>query len=565
MAMSMAHKRALKRRQVGGLPLIHAIAERMNLKAILSDYITPHDNELIPAVDTLILLIYNLTLGKYPLYELTQWVGSHDWRCMGYEQIEPGHFNDDRFGRALDKLYWVDRASLMTTLVVTVIKAFDLDLSRLHNDSTSVKAFGKIPGKTRTEFELKKGHSKDHRPDLKQLVFSLSLSADGGVPVHHKAYAGNRTDDTTHIETWSCLRALQRTPSFLYVGDAKLCTDHQLSYIVAQGGRVITMIPETWGEVNAFKTALRRAKPPKRVIWRRRKPGGTQGAQEYFSTFQGSYSTAQRGYRIHWIYSSEKRQRDRLHRDQRLAKAEQELTHLNTRINQRKLKTEEAIEAAAQSLLARYHVASFFHLEVGRREERHRVQVGRGRPGKDTKYQIRIDVRYTLSWNRKIQVLKDESNTDGIFPLLSTDEQLSSKEVLQAYKYQPTLEKRFTQFKSIHHAAPLLFKKIERVEANMLAFFIALMIQALLEREVRQKMKERNIKALKIYPEEREARRPTTCRVLNVFDTISTYQITENSRVVEEYKDDLNDTQKIILEFLNITQSQYWLCNSEKN
>jgi hypothetical protein len=97
-------ERKLKRLQVGGLPLIHAIAERMNLKAILSDYITPHGNELIPAVDTLILLIYNLTLGKHPLYELEQWVASHDWRCLGYEQFEPGHFNDDRFGRALDKL-----------------------------------------------------------------------------------------------------------------------------------------------------------------------------------------------------------------------------------------------------------------------------------------------------------------------------------------------------------------------------------------------------------------------------------------------------------------------------
>ncbi len=393
----------------------------------------------------------------------------------------------------------------------------------------------------------------------------MSISADGAVPVHHKAYAGNRTDDTTHIDTWCHLRALQATPNFLYVGDTKLCTDEQLSYLVAQGGRAITMMPETWDEVKAFKTALRRAKRPKRVIWRRRKPGGVAGEQEYLSTFQGRYCTAKRGYRIHWIYSSEKRQRDRLHRDQRLAKTEQELTHLNARINQRKLKTEEAIEAAAQSLLATYKVAPFFHLEVGRREDRHRVQVGRGRPGKETKYQTQIDVLYTLSWTRKVQALKDESNTDGIFPLLSTDEQLSSKEVLQAYKYQPTLEKRFTQFKSIHHAAPLLFKKIERVEANMLAFFIALMIQALLEREVRQKMKERNIKALKIYPEEREARCPTTCRVLNVFDTISTYQITENSRVVEEYKDDLNDTQKIILEFLNITQSRYWQCDAEKN
>jgi transposase len=70
---------------------------------------------------------------------------------------------------------------------------------------------------------------------------------------------------------------------------------------------------------------------------------------------------------------------------------------------------------------------------------------------------------------------------------------MSAKEILKAYKYQPNLEKRFSQFRKIHNAAPLLFKKIERVEANMFAFFNALMIQALIERTLRRKIKEAGI------------------------------------------------------------------------
>lgn len=62
----------------------------------------------------------------------------------------------------------------------------DLDIDRIHNDSTTVKAYGKIPGKTITGLELLRGNSKDHRPDLKQLVFSLTISADGAVPIHYK-------------------------------------------------------------------------------------------------------------------------------------------------------------------------------------------------------------------------------------------------------------------------------------------------------------------------------------------------------------------------------------------
>ena len=115
--------------------------------------------------------------------------------------------SDDRFARALDQLYQADRTSLLTRLVVSAIQAFDIRSERIHNDSTTVKACGRIPGKTRTGLELRPGHSKDHRPDLKQLVYTLSVSDDGAVPIHHHVYSGNRNDETTHIETWEALCA----------------------------------------------------------------------------------------------------------------------------------------------------------------------------------------------------------------------------------------------------------------------------------------------------------------------------------------------------------------------
>ena len=196
-----AKSRILKRSQVGGLPLVHAIAKRMRLKEILYKYIPAHGNEDIPAVETLVLLVYNLILGKDPLYELQEWVESIDFRCINNEGYENVEFNDDRFGRVLNKLYLVDRASLMTELIVFTVNEFKIVLDHVSNDSTSIKAFGKYPGRTRTGLELKKGHSKDHRPDLKQLVFSLSIAGDGAVPIHYKCYPGNVTDDNNY-RTW---------------------------------------------------------------------------------------------------------------------------------------------------------------------------------------------------------------------------------------------------------------------------------------------------------------------------------------------------------------------------
>ena len=129
--------------------------------------------------------------------------------------------------------------------------------------------------------------------------------------------------------------------------------------------------------------------------------------------------------------------------------------------------------------------------------------------------------------------------------------------MLQAYKYQPRLEKRFQQFKHIHHGAPLLFKKLERIEATMFAFFIALMIQALIERQVRQQMADRKIPAIALYPEDRDASHPTTAKIMGIFGDISTYML-KSSQETREYRDDLTKTQRLILKLLDIPESIYW-------
>ena len=142
--------------------------------------------------------------------------------------------------------------------------------------------------------------------------------------------------------------------------------------------------------------------------------------------------------------------------------------------------------------------------------------------------------------------------------MLCTDKRLTAKQVLKAYKYQPRLEKRFSQFKTVHNAAPLLFKKIERIEANMFGFFIALVVQALIEREVRNKMKKHKIEKIRVYPEQREANHPTTSKIIDRFDNICTYKIMDNSKVVETFKDTLDENQKLILSLLDIQEHQYW-------
>lgn len=560
--MSNRFDRKLRRFQVGGLPLIEAILQRIRLREILTDFITPSPRELISSVDSLILLAVNMTLAKDPLYELAEWADSLDLRALGFRTRPTSRFTDDRMARALDKLFEADRACLLTRLAVAAIEAFDVRLDRIHNDSTSVKACGHIPGRSRTGFELRRGHSKDHRPDLKQLVYTLSVSADGAVPIHHHVYPGNRNDDTTHIETWEALCRIHGAADFLYVADCKLCTQKQLAHIVDHEGRAITILPQNFVEVRRFKDELRAAAKAKRILWRRSKPG-YPSTQEVFYLFDGDFRTDERAFPIYWFLSTEKRQRDRRSRQERLEAAVTALKELAPRINRGHLKRKAQILSAATDILEHYHVDGLLDVSVQTHMKRLR-QRRRGRPAKNFKqpwhnrYRYRCQVHFSLHWTRNVQALEEEARTDGVFPLLCTDPSVPPKSVLVAYKFQPRLEKRFCQFKSIHLAAPLLFKKVERVEANMFVFFIALLIQALLERLLRQRVAERNAKPLKLYPEDRDAPHPTTSQLLKTFDGLCTYTITEAGRVCERYHDELNPTHRAILALLDMPEQSFW-------
>ena len=555
--MSSTKLKKITRQYVGEIPIIQNIAEQMGIREIFSNQIISHGNEKVHSVDSLMLLIYNIACGRQPLYELEQWVNKMDPRMFKDADFGDGKFNDDRFGRALDKLYHADRASLMTEIVIKTINAFDIKLEQFHNDSTSVKAYGKIPGKTKSGLELKQGNSKDHRPDLKQLVYCLTVSADGFVPVHFKTYSGNRTDDTTHIETWEALRKLVGRDDFTYIADCKVCTDKQLSHIVSNNGKVITIMPETWSEVKQFCDGLRKQSKPKKVILRRQN-AQNKNKHDVFSCFSGNYQTHKRGYTIYWMHSNEKEQQDFKRRQCKLEKVEKSFEELIPKLNKRNLKSRKNIAQRVEQILEKYKMTPFFETEIKEKQIRYKVQSGKGRPGPNTKYKTLVETKYSFSWVQNKKALKMEKNVDGIFPLLCTDPNIGCKEAFKAYKYQPRLEKRFNQFKSVHHAAPLLFKNIKRVEAIMFLFFIALMIQALIERKVRRNMVENEIDKLPIYPEHRVAYHPTTAKIFDRFSDISTYLLKVNNTVTEQLKDSLDEIHLTILDLLQITPNQYW-------
>jgi transposase len=236
----------LDSKAVAALPIINAFIKRMELRELLALYLPSKKNLKYPHADAILLFVRNILLERQPLYKLSEWAARFDPHLVGLADAPPSLLNDDRVGRSLDVLFDSDRASMLTNIVLKVVDEFSIDLSQLHNDSTTVTVYGEYKDsrsarKGKTSIALAQGYNKDFRPDLKQLLFTLTVSRDGAVPIHYKGYDGNTTDDQTHIYTWEALRRLTGRSDFIYVADSKLCTRKQTSYITKEGGRFITV------------------------------------------------------------------------------------------------------------------------------------------------------------------------------------------------------------------------------------------------------------------------------------------------------------------------------------
>lgn len=159
------------------MPIINAVTDRLGLPALLAAALPDGDARMkVSAAAAIRLVVTNLVLGREPLYGLGEWAARYDPALLGLSGEDVSVLNDDRVGRALEALFDADRASLLTGVVLRAISEFGIDTDQLHNDSTSISVHGVYSDAIGTPRGGKPtpvitwGHSKDHRPDLKQLV-----------------------------------------------------------------------------------------------------------------------------------------------------------------------------------------------------------------------------------------------------------------------------------------------------------------------------------------------------------------------------------------------------------
>ena len=559
--IARAAGRTLHSYSIGVLPILDRLFDRLRLESILRDHLPREDHRSrIPTASGLLLLLKNLLVSREPLYGIAEWATQHVPQLLGLSPQQLPSLNDDRIGRCLDRLFDADIPTLTLAVVVHAVREFSVNLDELHNDSTTITFHGDYERadqertlRGRLQPAITWGHNKDHRPDLKQLLYILTVVRDGAVPVQFRVQSGNTTDDRSHRATWDFLCKLTGRCDFLYVADCKLATAENMGYIHRHDGRFLTVLPRTRGEDAAFRAQILSGRVDWRVIHDKYED---DELVDRFSIHEPELTSVE-GYRLIWYHSTRKAESDAAARQQRIERAVRRLA-----------------EPAREAGLAADAASRAGQGGRG----------GRGDPGGDRDHGVdpghdrgadRGDVppaaaraarcRHTVCEARADAVRADAPRRvgpagrgvrcDGIFPLISNEAAMSAKDLLLAYKVQPMIEKRFAQLKTDFVVAPVFLKEVSRIQALLCVYFLALLVESLLERELRRAMEREGIESLPLYPEGRACRRPTARKVIDLFEDVQRHELSASRRLAVVFTTKLSRLQRCILRLLNMRRA----------
>src|SRR5215216_4959625 len=133
--------------------------------------------------------------------------------------------NDDRLYRALDRLL-PHKEALEAHLKERVGALFELDYELLLYDVTSTYFEGQAAGNALA----RRGYSRDHRPDCKQVCIGLVVTREG-IPLGYEVFAGNRTDVTTVEEIVTTIERRYGQARRVWVMDRGMASAENIAWL----------------------------------------------------------------------------------------------------------------------------------------------------------------------------------------------------------------------------------------------------------------------------------------------------------------------------------------------
>ncbi len=243
--MSRSVIKEVQTKGVGFAPILKHYFEKCAIAEII-DQNVPLDprRKTLSHGEACVAMITGIMFQVLQLYKLCKFANETTVLNVIFPDITADQYFDDRLADTLDALFKYGIGNLELLITRVMIDKFNIQSNLCHNDATSVSVYGQCDNNQSPQsINITFGHSKKHRQDLKQLVWSLSVSSDAAFPLFQKAYSGNTADVKTYVEQWHNLIDLFGHQDFLYVGDSKIITKENMAHIHDNQGFFIAPAP----------------------------------------------------------------------------------------------------------------------------------------------------------------------------------------------------------------------------------------------------------------------------------------------------------------------------------
>ncbi len=428
------------------------------------------------------MIINGLGFTQNPIYLSPTFFEGKDVCALMGEGIEAQHLNDDVHGRTLDAIYEYGTTALLAEMANEISQEFIPATGRQngHLDTSSLKVCGDYavehlyPDDTNRPPLPFHGHSKDHRPDLKQLVISLTTSGPAQLPIWYEGLDGNSSDKANFHPTLARIKAfrdkLENTPEFLWVCDSALYSQDKLRHSALLW---LTRAPESLGLVKQLVQA-----DENDYAWQHLQDG-------YKGVLIGQND---RGLKQRWllVHSAQAEKRESITLEKRiekgLQKAEKSAAQLSRQAfgcEQDALRTAKTFEKTLSYHRMNYHITKVLKYK------------GRGRP-KSSDEPVFSHYKLEAEFEACLDKIRPQRNKLGRFILASNDldnPDMNEANMLSTYKEQQGVERGFRFIKDpLFHLSGVFLKKPERIDALMMVMTLCLMVYNAGQYQVRKEL-----------------------------------------------------------------------------
>ena len=536
---------------IGFAPILRHYFERCRIGKIIDEHVVcdPRRKKLTHG-QACIAMVTGIFCQVMQLYHLRKLSEDTTILDIVLPSIEAKEYFDDRLADTLDTLFSYGLGNLEMLITKWIIEEFKIENDIVHNDTTSASVYGSYEQCDSEGIHITYGYSKKHRQDLKQLVWSLSVSSDHAFPLFQQAYNGNTADVDTYVEQWRNLIDLLDRKDFLFVADSKLITKENTVHIHDNDGFFLAPAPmyETYKDV--FNEAL--DKHTQEILM----PYKNKLSRGFEVPFAISHKDETYHFRMIIIYDHGLFARKRHTINNHIEKTKAAFEELKQKLNKYNLKTQEGIDKACCGILEKYHSTQMFEYEITNDPKitYKNKKRGRSKKGQNPQKDKVVKDCYSITLTFKDKVYQDQLYKCGYYPLISNmpKETFTVEDAMLKHKNQYKSEHTNRRAKGEYQLEPIYLHKPERIEAYLFLFKIALQLLVLIERTARKNIAKRDKGLDNFRPNRKDVRNPKSEYLLKEFQYVVLGKILLQNGNIHHFVSEFKDLQNQILEILEV-------------